>query len=273
VPYSSVVELDHFASTALAPVLAEVWGAVSDRGYGWTPRRADRKSWEAAMAMRALRDHGALHRGAEILGVGAGTEALIFTLTRSVGRVFATDLYLDPQGWSHTAQTRMLVDPGHFWAGSWEPRRLVTQHMDARDLRYPDDSFDGMFSSSSLEHFGGHDDVERAMDEIYRVLVPGGILTLSTELRLEGPGPGLPGILMFDREELLRLVIGERNWELIGGEASLNPSPATLRVVVDFSEAVADIEQRRPTWSTYPHLVLREGNYVWTSVHLTLRKR
>jgi SAM-dependent methyltransferase len=225
------------------------------------------------MAVRALRDHGVLRPDAEVLGVGAGTEATLFLLTQHVRRVFATDLYLDPIGWTHTASTEMLANPERFWAGPFDSRRLVVQHMNALDLRYPDSSFDGVFSSSSVEHFGDLDDVAHAMDEIHRVLRPGGVVSLSTELRLEGPPPGLPGILMFDREQIERRIIGERDWELVGGELELDPSPSTLAVKVPFARAVDDIENGAAHWSIYPHLILEQDPMTWTSVHVTLRKR
>src|SRR5204862_4394011 len=107
------------------------------------------------------------------------------------------DLYLEPGDWEQTAATSMLIDPGRHAVIPWNPRRLVVQHMDARELRYEDESFDGIFSSSSIEHFGDHADVERAVSEMFRVLKPGGVLSLSTEFRLAGDGPGLPNVLLF----------------------------------------------------------------------------
>jgi SAM-dependent methyltransferase len=267
-----VPSVEHFSHPDLRPLLREIWEPVALGGYGWTPEHPDRKSWEVAMALRALRDHGVLRPEAEILGVGAGIEATVFVLTRHVRRVFATDLYLDPGGWSHTAITGMLTDPQQFWAGAFDARRLVVQHQDALDLRYPDCCFDGVFSSSSIEHFGTLDDVSRAMDEIYRVLRPGGVVSLSTELRLDGPPPGLPGILMFDREQIIDRLIGDRAWEPVGGDLELRPSPATLEVTVQFADAARDIENGVPHWSVYPHLVLEQAPMRWTSVHLALRK-
>lgn len=270
--HNTVPSVEHFAHPDLAPILREVWQPVAADGYGWTAAHPDRKSWEVAMAVRALRDHGVLRPDAEILGVGAGTEATSFVLTRHAGRVFATDLYMDSQGWDRTANTGMLVDPQQFWAGPFDPRRLIVQHMNALELRYADNSFDGVFSSSSIEHFGDLDDVARAMDEIHRVLRPGGVVSLSTEYRLGGAGAGLPGILMFDREQIMERIVGDRSWALIGGELELRPSDATLVVKVAFSQAIEDIEAGVVHWSTYPHLVLEQEPMLWTSVHLALKK-
>lgn len=270
--HNTVPCVEHFTHPELAPVLREVWEPVAPDGYGWTEAHPDRKSWEVAMAIRALRDQGALRADAEVLGVGAGTEATLFFLTNHVRRVFATDLYLDPHGWDHTATSGMLIEPQQFWAGRSDPQRLVVQHMDALELRYAENSFDGVFSSSSIEHFGDLDAVAQAMNEIYRVLHPGGIASLSTEFRLGGPPPGLPGILMFDRDQIMESIVGDREWELVGGALELQPSQSTLDVTVPFASAVADIENGAPHWSVYPHLVLEQEPVVWTSVHLALRK-
>ena len=37
-------------------------------------------------------------------------------------------------------------------------------------------------------------------------------------------------------------------------------------------EAIADVEAGKRGWSRYPHLVLRDDAYLWTSVHVALVK-
>ena len=90
-------------------------------------------------------------------------EPTLFWLTNHVRRIFATDIYLNPDSWTESADVSMLVDPAVHWPFEWQPRRLVAQHMDGRGLRYGDESFDAIFSSSSLEHFGDRQDVERSI--------------------------------------------------------------------------------------------------------------
>lgn len=247
------------------------------------PRGAEyRKHWEVVQAARTLAAEGVLRDDAEVLGVGAGTEPTVFWLTNHVRRVFATDLYL-AGAWEESANQRMLTEPGSAWEGEWNPRRLVVQHMDALDLRYEDDSFDAIFSSSSIEHFGSHDDVARSIREAHRVLRPGGVLSVSTELRIAGPGPGLPDILMFDWDELHACVTDAAPWEPIGPMRTATPDPA---LAVDFASAAADVQAHvaehgeirwaQLQWSQYPQIVLRHVDFdderLWTSVHLALRK-
>jgi SAM-dependent methyltransferase len=171
----------------------------------------------------------------------------------------------------------MLADPGQFWPSQWNPRRLVVQHMNAMDLHYEDASFDAVFSSSSIEHFGGIEDVRRAISEMHRVLTPSGILSLSTEYRISGDGE-LPGTLAFTTSQLQ---------ELFQGFQWLSPmntcvSERTRQSEQRFIDAAADVKSHlaeydmllfhKLEWFRYPHIVLREGNLLWTSVHLALRK-
>lgn len=257
------------------------WGQHR-HGPGFPLGAEYRKHWEVVQAARTLAHAGVLRPDAEVLGVGAGNEPTVFWLTNHVRRVFATDLYL-AEGWEESASHRMLLEPGSAWEGDWNPRRLVVQHMDALDLQYEDDSFDAVFSSSSIEHFGTHDDVARSIREAHRVLRPGGVLTVSTELRIAGPGPGLPGILLFDRDELRRCVTEAAPWEPIGPERTEVPD---LADAVDFATAAADVQAHvaehgqlrwaHLDWSHYPQVALRHQDFdverVWTSVHLALRK-
>ena len=208
-------------------MIRSVFAHELDRFGPEFPRgREYRKHWEVAMAVRALRDFGALHDRAEVLGVGAGNEPTLFWLTNHVRRVFATDLYLQGDGWSCSAHNSMLINPAPHWPAAWNPRRLVVQHMNALDLQYDDDSFDAIFSSSSIEHFGGPAEIRRAMAEMHRVLKPGGVLSVSTEFRLEGPPPGLPGVFLFDADDLEQLILGDLPWQA-PRPRDLTLSPAT----------------------------------------------
>jgi SAM-dependent methyltransferase len=278
---TKVCELEDFAGGPLRDTMREVFGHELQRfGENWPSGVEYRKHWEVAIAILTLRQLGALHARADVLGVGAGNEPTLYWLTRHVNRVFATDLYLGEE-WAGSAAPVMLTDPGRFWPAPWDPQRLVVQHMDARKLQHPDGAFDAVFSSSSLEHFGAHADVARSVDEIYRVLKPDGVLSLSTELRLAGPDPGMPGTLLLTPHDLDVLVIGRHPWS-VEEWGSLTPSAATYGTEQPFDDAFADVQAHvaehgaihfhRLEWSRYPHIVQRHGDHVWTSVHLALRK-
>jgi SAM-dependent methyltransferase len=275
-------ELSDFRDPELRGWIREIFPHEITRFGAPFPDGAEyRKHWEIAMTALALSRAGLLNERAEILGVGAGNEPTLFWLTNHVRRVFATDLYLDPAEWEQSADASMLLHPEIHWPGPWRPRRLVVQHMDARELGYEAESFDAIFSSSSLEHFGDRGDVARAVGEMHRVLRPGGLLSISTELRLQGPGPGLPGVLMFDAADIAELVIDNGPWQPLDSPR-LAVSADTLASFQEFADSATDVKRHvaregrlvfhRLDWSRYPQVVLREGALVWTSVHLALRR-
>jgi len=280
--YNKVCNLEDFADPDLVPTMVDVFLHERDRlGPEFPSGYEFRKYWEIAMAVRTLRDGGALHPDAELLGIGAGHEPTVFYLTRYARRVFATDLYLDPGVWGSYAAPSMLTEPEQNWPFPWNPRRLVVQHMDALALRYEDETFDGVFSSSSVEHFGDHDAVRRAMAESFRVLRPGGILSLSSEFRLVGPSPGLPGIQMFSPAEIVDVLIGDLDWQPVS-PFDLRVSAATLKTeqlqdhvvnqMIASEGRYGSLYTFKARYDRYPHIVLRLGPFVFTSFHLALRK-
>jgi SAM-dependent methyltransferase len=234
--------------------------------------REYRKYWEVAMTLRAFGSFGVLRDDARVLGVGAGREATIYWLTRHVGEVVATDLYETEDNWSESdSSADMLTDPGRYWDHDWNPERLTVRHMNALELDFEDESFDAIFSSSSIEHFGDFPDVRRSVEEMFRVLRPGGVLALATEFRLEGDRIGYPGLLRFDEPELRALLLDGLWWDP-ASPMELQISDETRSTAVEMSEAIGDQESGQRGWSRYPHLVLRHEQFLGTSVHVALVK-
>ena len=283
--FNKVCELEDFSDPELVAVIRDLFGHKATHLTPEFPAGAEaRKDWEVAMTVRALRHFGAIRPDARILGVGAGTEDTIFYLSRHVGQVFVTDRYLDAGSWSPLAPVAMLVEPGFLAPFEFDPQRLVVQHMDGRALRYPDESFDGIFSSGSIEHFGDLEDVANAAYEMGRVLKPGGVLALSTELRFSGPpgGVGWPGrTLLLSPTELERHIVEASGLELVD-ELRAEASERTMATRRDLTRAMADHDARlagadgahTPEYACwdFPHIVLVHDGYVFGSVHLTLRK-
>lgn len=268
--HCKVIGIEDFENPELIELVRDVWQTGARAVPDFPRGREHRKQWEVAMALRALRAGGAVRDGAEVLGVGAGFEPTIFWLTRHVRRVFATDLYLDSADWGE-ANRLMLTDPAACWSEDWNPRRLVVQHMDALELRHPDESFDAVFSSSSIEHFGDREQVRRAAREMHRVLRPGGIASISTEMRLAGPPPGALGLTMFDPRELEETLVEGIGWEPL---SAFDPSISqqTLAGAIDFEDALRPPPENPIGAPSVPHLVLRHGEWLFTSAHLALRK-
>ncbi len=272
--HCKLCELADFSDPELRELIRDVYEADREH-FGdsdFPTGREYRKYWEVAMTLRSFRQLGALRDGARILGVGAGREATIYWLTRHVGEVVATDLYETEDDWSESdSSPDMLTDPGRYWDRDWNPERLTVRHMDARHLDFEDESFDAIFSSSSIEHFGDFPDVRRSVEEMFRVLRPGGVLALATEFRLEGEEIGYPGLLRFDEPELRSLLLDGLWWDP-ATPLDLEISEETLASAVEMREAIADQEAGIRGWSRYPHLVLRHEQFLWTSVHVALVK-
>lgn len=202
--------------------------------------------------------------------------------------VFATDLYVQDTASSAFAAVRMLWDAEAFAPFPFERHRLVVQHMDGRFLDYPDDSFDGIFSSRSIEHFGGPEDAAFSAYEMGRALKPGGILTLSTELCVAGPSPSLhlPGLSVFSSAEVRRFIVEASGLEPVEDLAPAFTTPlsdrtrASARPLADCIAGLeAAIRRQRESpraaevaWSVSPHLLLELQGHTLGSIHLALRK-
>jgi glycosyltransferase involved in cell wall biosynthesis len=272
--------LKDFAQPALRDVLRDVFADEAARhGEGFPAGREWRKQWEVAMAVRALEAGGVLHAEAHLLGVGAGIEVTSYYLARRAGRVIATDLYVQPGAWQADAPPAMLHAPERFAPFDYPRERLRALPMDGRRLAFADESFDGIFSSSSIEHFGGYDDVAESAYEMGRVLRPGGVLTLSTELEIYGPPewPQWPGLLLFRKPDLLHYIVEASGLEPLD-ELDLTVSAPTVEGWWPLAAYVGEVgpgegsRGPRGGWSHYPHVVLWHENRLFTSVHLALRK-
>jgi SAM-dependent methyltransferase len=228
-----------------------------------------RKHWEFAQVLDGLTDLGALSPDGMVLAVAAGQEAVIFDLTNRVRWVFATDIYGSGNFAEKEADAAILLDPDSVAPFSYNRRRLVVQYMDALDLRYEDQTFDAVYSLSSVEHFGGVDGVRRALSEQRRVVRIGGIVALTTEVVVNGAEPLEEGHLLLSTPEQLVGVC-----ESIPGLALVEPidfsvSNRTGSSVLSLSDAVANSYNQVPD---YPHIILEHQGRHFTSVSVFLRR-
>ncbi len=278
---SKICEVEDFATPRLRNVIRDVFAHEKLRfGSEFPSGREYRKYWEVAMAVLSFREAGLLDGNHRFLGIGAGNEPTSFYLTRFAQEVIATDLYL-ADGWEESADSSMLVNPGGHWPFFWDPTRLRVEDMNALALALPDESVSGVFSSSSIEHFGDRSDVAKSLDEVWRVLRPGGILSVSTEFRLEGDRPGIPGALLFDQEDVRSLFLGERKWSFVEPFDD-SVSPATWGSLSPFLDVAEDQNRQvarlgglwthHVTYARYPHILLEHQGRTFTSFHLALRK-
>lgn len=229
------------------------------------PSILNRKTWEIGMAMISLEKTGVLKPDSEILGIGVAKEQTISMLSNKVKRVFATDIYLDPGTWHEWYEKDLLLNPKKYMDANYNNKRVVWQHVDGRELPYEDNSFDAIFSCSSIEHFGDEADIRKAIQEANRVLKPGGIAAISTEYKIDGDGDGFHNVQLFNKERIERVWIDEIDWKLYQDiDYSLDDTE-----YIDFEKSIHDSNYRN---NAHPHIKLDNGKYKWTSVHLTLIK-
>jgi SAM-dependent methyltransferase len=250
------------------PGMPELMEAIVPGSAG----KPHRKAWEFAMGVAALERGGALHEEAFGLSVGAGHEPVLYYLTNRCRWLFATDLYGAGSFVTRESADAMLVDPDLFAPYPYRRNRLTVAYMDALDLRFEDASFDFVVSFGSIEHFGGVPGAERALAEISRVLKPGGVAAISTELLVDGgPGPiALPGLELFTPDDIVALVEGAPGLSFLGEprlEAAADPEAPLIDLAADFVRTQAGDQH-------YPHVRLRVltdgGPRVFTSVALAL---
>ena len=129
--------------------------------------------------------------------------------------------------------------------------------MDGRRLTFPDDTFDVAYSLSSIEHFGGFDGAAAAVDEMARVVKPGGIVVVATEYRLSGPAREE----VFEPEEI-RALFSRPRLQLV--------EPLDENVYRRYRSMPVDLI--RAPYQT-PHLVVKIDDTVFTSVIGFLEKR
>lgn len=165
-----------------------------------------RRQWEFAMIFLALAREGKLRPEAVGLGLGVGTERLIFSLARMVRHVVATDLYAQDSKWVgvRTADPKShVLRHAPFYI---DPARLDVHAMDMRAITYPDDSFDFAWSTGSFEHIGGDDDFVCHLREVHRALKPGGIYAFTTAISFSDDSVRIPGNHYFSPQHLLDLI-------------------------------------------------------------------
>jgi len=228
----------------------------ADLSFPSTPDIFHRKIWEFNQVLYGLRALRRLAPDAVALGIGCGHEELMYFLATRLRMVYATDLYrggyLGDEG-----VTDVLDHPDKYAPFRYPEDRLRVMRMDARDLAFGDGTFDIVFCLSALEHFGRAADKRRALREMNRVLKPGGVAALTTELILNRLGW---------RRDFFRIggltdLIAEAGFVLSG--------PLDLAVEKEF--AFPPVAFPHEVFRT-PHVVVRLFHTIFTSLSLFLLK-
>ncbi len=218
-----------------------------------------RKGYEFTQLLYGLTRLGRLHDRTRVLSVGAGHEAILYWLANHVGSVVATDIYeegrWDSRG-GQEADERVIKRPRDYAPFPYRQDRLVFLKMDGRHLAFPTGTFDVAYSLSSIEHFGGLTGAAAAVDEMARVLKPGGLLVLATEYMLSGA----PREEVFQPADV-RALVERPGLRLV--------QPIDEDVYRRYEYVAVDLYKNR--FQT-PHMVVQMGETVFTTVMVFLEK-
>ena len=227
-----------------------------DLGFTDDPRRFHRKVWEFNQSLYGLRRLRRLAPAATALGIGCGHEELMYFLANRIRHVTAPDLY--EGAWiGGESDADVLTHPAKYAPFKYREDHLEVRRMDGLSLASPEAAFDFVFCLSSIEHFGRLQDKLRSLREMFRVLKPGGVAVLTTEVVLNRLGCGAQ---YFPAQTLFALV-REAGFTL-GGEPD-------LRVESEYAQAPLALPM--DTFVS-PHVVLRNFHTVYTSIGLFLMK-
>jgi len=217
-----------------------------------------RKAYEITQTLFGLERLGRLRQTARVLSVGAGHEAILYWLANRVGLVVATDMY--ETDWKEArageGDEDVVRRPEAFAPFPYREDRLVFGKMNGCRLGLGDGSFDVAYSLSSIEHFGGFEGARDAVDEMARVVKPGGLVVVATEYLLSGPVTDET----FPPEEI-RALAARPGLRLL--------QPIDERVQTRYEMEPVDL--RTNPYQT-PQMVVRNGETVFTSVIFFMEK-
>jgi SAM-dependent methyltransferase len=281
VPHNRVCNQEDLRDPSFAETVSAIFSYERIDDYTVAPNApTSPRHWEAGAVIGALRSQGLLAPESTLLVVGAGWEPLVFYLIQHVHRVFAVDRYL-----THDASGArlMMMQPADVQPYETPLRNLVVQHMDERQLNFPDDTFDGVIVLGTLERAQSLQEIAWAAYEWGRVLKPGGIVSVCAKYRLAAP-PGQKicrHMLLPNIPEIQHYVVEASGLEPID-ELRADVTDATLasgRDISRFATAQGNalhsprlLPDDAFDWLNQPFLVHVYRGFVFSSIHLALRK-
>ena len=234
-----------------------------------TPRY-HRKQWEFFFVARALEEQGFLCSGHSGVGFGVGTEPLPAAFAACGVDVLASDQGIDDTrraGWAGSDQHSMTVDV-------LNNRCICDREQFAANVRFRgidmndiprdlDSQFDFAWSACCLEHLGS---IRNGLDFIInstRLLKPGGVCVHTTEINLSSNNDTLESrdLVLFRKRDIEQVVARLESIRVRRLSDDWSGGDGWLDDYIDL-----------PPYLEAPHLRLRLGNFISTSIGLIIKR-
>lgn len=226
-----------------------------------------RRSWEFASIFLALQQAGMLDGTKVGLGMGVGTERLIYALSPYVRRAILTDLYQVDSRWVavRTEDPNAMLRARAPWEVDWS--KLHAARMDMRALDLGDAEVDFAWSTGAMEHIGSDADFVRHFDEVHRVLKPGGVYVFTTAVAFEDETVRFPNNYLFHPQHLLDLIARSRLHAAPVFDCTVRPHSLNNPAFEDLTEFGLNL----PRQST-PHVISFRRGIITTANCMVLTK-
>jgi len=169
---NKILDYDDFSTNEFVEIRR-----ITESGY-------HRKSWENLALTNGFMRLGCFDDKNIALGLGCLVEPIIFIYTKYFKHTYATDIaYYPDKFWGKQSFT-----PEQVYASakiSYDRDKLTVLPMDMKKLEFDNDTIDIVWSSSSVEHIGGLEDILACFKEIERVLKPSGACGMTVEWNLD----------------------------------------------------------------------------------------
>lgn len=235
-----------------------------------SPPRFSRKQWEFAYILAAFQNIRGLSAGDQAIGFGCGLEPIPAILAKNGIHVVATDLEASSaqsKGWVDTLQ-----NSGNLENIQQQSRRIIKRDIFQRYVKYrsidmneiPEnlEKFDLIWSACALEHLGSLEHGIRFILNSSKHLAPGGIAVHTTEFNLSSDEDTLnePECCIFRKQDILNLQDRLFKNGFYLEPVNFNSGSLNVDEYIDF-----------PPYRMSPHLKLKLGGYVVTSIGLIIR--
>jgi hypothetical protein len=122
---------------------SEMKEALSELKNAGLPGFINRKPWEWALGIVAMRRFDKLNKNSVAVGVGSGKEDILFYLANRVDHVYATDLY-EGKDWKQ-APADFPTNPTKYAPFPYKEDSLTVLRMNGTKLEFPSENFDIAF--------------------------------------------------------------------------------------------------------------------------------